>query len=176
MNIDVKDLPLHMQKQVLRKLAEEEKARQGNRRANRDKAKAKRGVEMPRDLMGDGNVDQSGEMASKYHARKVTLTLNDGTEHTFDSRHEAQVYSELALLEQAGEISDLRIQVPYELIPSQRAPSGKAYRNCKYIADFVYRDSAGNIVVSDAKGVKTKEYTIKKKLMLQVYGIEIKEV
>lgn len=87
----------------------------------------------------------------------------------------------------AGEISDLRRQVPYNLIPPQREPDtvgarggvkpGRLIeRGVDYIADFVYRDKAGNIVVEDAKGVRTKEYIIKRKLMLWVNGIRIKEV
>lgn len=49
-------------------------------------------------------------------------------------------------------------------------------RRCEYVADFVYRDRQGRLVVEDVKGVRTKEYIIKKKLMLWVYGIEVKEV
>ena len=79
--------------------------------------------------------------------------------------------------EKAGEISNLRIQVPYVLFPSTKAPSGKTYRPCRYIADFVYVDNAtGETVVADAKGMKTKEYAVKKKWLLKDWGIEIKEV
>ena len=160
MRINVTDLPLHMQKQALRKLAEEEKRR--NRTAL--------------DWDDSSVIESEKKPKNKYGAKKVTLEMPDGTEHTFDSKHEAEIYQELALMEKAGEISNLRIQVPYELIPPQVAPSGKKYRNCKYIADFVYEDAEGNTVVSDAKGHRTKEYILKKKLMLKVWGIEIMEV
>lgn len=48
-------------------------------------------------------------------------------------------------------------------------------RGVYYIADFVYyRD--GEYIVEDTKGVRTKDYIIKRKLMLYVHGIKIKEV
>ena len=117
----------------------------------------------------------------KYHNRKVTI---DGI--TFDSKKEANRYCELKLLQQAGEISDLRLQVKYTLIPAQREPDtigkrggvkkGKLIeRECSYIADFVYQKN-GKTVVEDTKGMRTKEYIIKRKLMLWVHGIKIKEV
>ena len=177
MRIDIKDLPLELQKQALRKMAEEDSRGKVNHSIEMFSNTLQRHSDEQRSegKVKDGRGNFSKEN-SKYRAKKVTLTLNDGTEHTFDSRHEAKVYSELALLEQAGEISDLKIQQEFELIPKQIAPSGKTYRNCKYIADFVYTDSEGNKIVADAKGFRTKQFIIKKKLMLQVYGIEIKEV
>ena len=83
---------------------------------------------------------------------------------------------------EAGEIRDLRIQVPFVLIPSQvirddRGRKIKTERACKYVADFVYWDChRRRKVVEDTKGVRTKEYIIKKKLMLYVHGIVIYEV
>lgn len=172
MRIDITDLPLNLQKQALRKLAEIE-ARQGQSRAKSGGGEAKCGIA----LQGQSGAKQCGaKHSNKYHAKKVTLTLNDGTEHTFDSKHEAEVYQDLSLRERAGEISNLQLQVPYELIPKQKAPSGKTYRNCRYIADFAFNDSEGKPQVWDAKGFRTKEYQIKKKLMLHQWGIEIQEV
>ncbi len=95
--------------------------------------------------------------------------------------------AQLRLMERAGLISDLREQVPYELIPAQYGECGKNFRgratrvlierSCRYIADFVYTDKAtGQTIVEDTKGVRTKEYIIKRKLMLHVHGIRIKEV
>lgn len=103
---------------------------------------------------------------SKYCAHK---TMFDGI--AFDSKREAQRYAELRVLERAGEISNLRIQVPYELIPKQDAE-----RPVYYIADFVYLDHDGEEIVEDVKGVKTPVYIIKRKLMLHRYGIKIQEV
>lgn len=115
---------------------------------------------------------------NKLHAKKVQGTLADGTQHTFDSKHEYERYQALALLKRSGVISDLQIQVPFELIPKQKKSSGYE-RHVKYIADFVYVKD-GQKVVEDAKGYKKgaiyELFVIKRKLMLERYGIEVKEV
>jgi hypothetical protein len=104
---------------------------------------------------------------NKYHAEK-----SGG----YDSRKEHRRANELRLMQRAGLISDLREQVSYELIPAQRGADGKVIeRACSYVADFVYTDRDGNTVVEDTKGVRTDVYVIKRKLMLQVYGIRITE-
>lgn len=118
---------------------------------------------------------------TKYHNRKVR---RDGL--TFDSKKEHRRYNELLLLQQAGEITNLRRQVKFVLIPTQRVPNiigtrggvkkGKLLeRECAYIADFVYIQN-GETVVEDTKGVRTKDYIIKRKLMLYTQGIRIREV
>lgn len=107
---------------------------------------------------------------SKYHSKKIT---RDGI--TFDSVKEYKRYQELALLERVGQVSDLQRQVKFELIPSQRINGKVAERACTYVADFVYFQD-GQKVVEDTKGFKTKDYIIKRKLMLHVHGIRIKEV
>lgn len=123
---------------------------------------------------------------NKYGNRKITV---DGA--TFDSKKEAARYRELKLLERAGKISHLELQAKYVLIPAQRAPSCDTYKRgpnkgkpkpgkllekeCSYIADFSYfRD--GRFVVEDTKGVRTEVYKIKRKLMLERYGIQISEI
>lgn len=104
---------------------------------------------------------------SKYHAKKVGGHA---------SKKEHNRANQLKLMQRAGVISELREQVPYVLIPAQYDKAGKLLeRACRYIADFVYRDEDGNLVVEDTKGFKTPEYKIKRKLMLQVHGIRIKE-
>ena len=108
---------------------------------------------------------------TKYHSCKITF---DG--QTFDSVREARRYRELSLLQRAGEISDLRTQVKYTLIPSQKKPSGGTERPVTYTADFVYKNKAGSEVVEDAKGMRTQQYIIRRKLMLFRLGIEVKEV
>lgn len=109
---------------------------------------------------------------AKYGNKKTTL---NGM--TFDSKKEARRYSELLLLERAGAIHNLQTQVKYVLIPSQRDPvTGKVIeRECAYKADFVYTEN-GETVVEDTKGFRTKDYIIKRKLMLKVHGIRIREV
>ena len=121
---------------------------------------------------------------AKYNNKKVTV---NGI--TFDSHKEARRYGELRLLERSGAITNLARQVEYELIPVQKQTTeytdkkGKIRhktvvleRAVKYIADFVYYDKNGQLVVEDAKGVRTKEYVIKRKLMLYMYGIKVREV
>lgn len=120
---------------------------------------------------------------SKYKAHKVIV---NGIK--FDSKKEAKRYKDLLLLEQAGTIKDLQRQVKYVLIPAQYAPDiigkrgghkrGKLLeRECSYVADFVYTDTeSGQTVVEDVKGFRTEVYKIKKKLLLERYGIQIKEV
>lgn len=109
---------------------------------------------------------------TKYNNKKITV---DG--QIFDSKKEANRYKELRLLEKAGAIKDLRMQVKFTLIPAQRdEATGKVVeRECSYKADFVY-DEDGKAVVEDVKGFRTKEYIIKRKLMLYQYGIRIREV
>lgn len=138
-------------------------------------------------------MNQTGKKASKYKSEKVSAFLLDGTPHTFDSRKEYDRYQELALMERAGQISNLKTQVTYELIPAQREPDifgprggvkrGKLLeRECSYVADFVYTDSNGETVVEDVKGYRDPasaayaKYTIKRKLMLWIHGIRIREI
>lgn len=118
-------------------------------------------------------------MRNKYHAQKCCV----GGE-VFDSRREMRRWNELIILEKAGEIKDLKRQVKYILIPAQREVVWKNGRpklgrviekECSYVADFVYEEN-GQTVVEDAKGYHTKDYIIKRKLMLYVHGIRIMEV
>ena len=124
---------------------------------------------------------------NKYNAKKVEY---DGL--LFDSQKEVLRYKELCLLCSEGVISNLQRQVKYILIPTQREPAvlgprgglkqGKLLENeCSYIADFVYTvNETEEMVVEDVKGYKKGEaykvFTIKRKLMLFVYGIQIKEI
>lgn len=107
---------------------------------------------------------------NKYRNKKVIV---NGIE--FDSKREAQRWAQLKLLERAGEIANLERQVSFELIPAQKIREKVVERACYYIADFVYTEN-GQQVVEDAKGVRTPEYIIKRKMMLYRYGIRIREV
>lgn len=119
---------------------------------------------------------------NKYKSRKTSV---NGV--NFDSRKEADRYIELNLLSRSGAIKGLKRQVRFELIPAQYepdiiSPRGKVKkgklieRAVSYIADFVYNDRDGNLVVEDVKGIRTKDYIIKRKLMLYIHGIKIKEI
>ena len=92
----------------------------------------------------------------------------------FDSKKEEARYAELALMQRAGLIHDLKRQVKFELIPAQYKDGKCIYRSVSYIADFIYKKN-GETIVEDTKGFKTPEYIIKKKLMLFIHGIVITE-
>ncbi len=112
-------------------------------------------------------------MRNKYGNKKITY---NGI--TFDSIKEKDRYIELRLLERAGAISDLQRQVKYMLIPAQRGENGKVIEKAIfYIADFVYSQN-GQIIVEDTKSpiTRTKDYILKRKMMLYFHGIQIKEV
>jgi hypothetical protein len=115
-------------------------------------------------------------MKNKYNAKKVIV---DGIQ--FDSRKEANRYYELKLLERAGEITDLELQKEFELIPAQRIDGKVVERAVKYKADFVYKEN-GKTVVEDVKGYRDPssagyaKFVLKRKLMLYVHGIRIREV
>jgi hypothetical protein len=107
--------------------------------------------------------------ASKYHNEKTGA---------YASKKEAQRAVELQLLERAGGISELREQVKFVLVPTQRDADGELIeRECSYYADFTYRDANGELVVEDVKSepTKTRDYRIKRKLMLWVHGVRIRE-
>lgn len=108
---------------------------------------------------------------NKYGAIKTKVSGK-----TFDSKAEAKRFAVLAMMEKAGEISDLRTQVPYFLHSQEDIDKCKKLklRPIKYIADFVYVQD-GVEVVEDCKGHRTQIYLMKRKLMIIVNGIEIKE-
>lgn len=123
-------------------------------------------------------------MRTKYGNRKVSV---DG--RVFDSRKEARYYLFLKDAERKGEISDLRMQVPYEIVPAiyedevvHLKTKDKIVKRCvqkavHYVADFVYHDNAsGREEVVDVKGGKatiTREFILKKKMMKHRYDIDI---
>ena len=106
---------------------------------------------------------------SKYKNKKVVVD-----NILFDSKKEANYYTKLKILRDAGKISGLRLQEKFILQPSFKL-NGKTYRAITYVADFVYKDDKGMHVV-DTKGYRTDVYKIKKKLFMKKYGIEIEEV
>ena len=124
---------------------------------------------------------------SKYNANKV----KDADGEVFDSLLERRRWAYLQIAEKAGEIQNLERQKKYILIPAQYAASDEVYqkgphkgepkpgklleKECSYYADFVYLKD-DRVIVEDAKGVETKEFRIKKKLMLKEYGIAVKVV
>ncbi len=123
-------------------------------------------------------------MANKYRNRKIEA---DGI--VFDSKKEMRTYMYLKMQEERGEISELKTQVKFVLIPAQykttgHTKTGKPIKKCVerevcYYADFSYRDEKGRLHVIDVKSAITRKnpaYVIKRKLLRQVHGIELEEV
>ena len=156
MAVDVRDLSPKAQRQVYGKLLELQKNRSG---ATFDG--------------GEGNLTSQKKVAqngSKFGNKKVVV---DGIR--FDSKREARRYLDLRAMEIAGQIQNLQLQVKYTLIPSQRIDGKVVEREVSYVADFVY-DQNGTTVVEDSKGHRTKDYILKRKMMLHFHGIQIREV
>jgi hypothetical protein len=129
---------------------------------------------------------------NKYGAKKIT---DPATGYEFDSKAEYHRWCELRLLERAGKIHNLQRQVKFELIPTQREESTAVYKAgpqkglpkpgaviekpCSYVADFMYIDADGKTIVEDTKGCKKGAaydlFSVKRKLMLQKFGIRIIE-
>jgi hypothetical protein len=104
-----------------------------------------------------------GQKKSKYRAKRVEF---DGIK--FHSQKECSRYKVLKMLQERGEIRELKLQVKFELKVNEFVIE-------KYVADFTYYDKQGNYVVEDTKGFKTADYKRKKKWMKNVLGIEIFE-
>ena len=137
----------------------------------------------------EANLNWYRYKGNKYNAKKTeAIDHETGEQITIDSQAEAKRYEELKILLKIGEIKDLKRQVRFLLTEEVREPDtvgarggihkGKLIlRASSYVADFVYTDvSSGERVVEDAKGFKTKEYELKKKMMYEKYKILIKEV
>lgn len=96
----------------------------------------------------------------KYRNVKVEI---DGIR--FDSKKEAERYLTLKKWEEDGHITRLTLQPKYRLIPSQKFDHQENERPLDYKADFYYYDLDLDCeVVEDVKGVRTKDYVIKRKL------------
>ena len=153
------DLPPKMQEQAEAQIKDLRRVKSENRRS------------IPKQQENRSQTKSGG----KYGNKKAEV---DGM--IFDSQKEAAVYLELKLMQDGGLIKDLQCQVPFELVPKQKTEN-ETYRAVKYVADFVYTDCfTGEVVVTDVKGYKKgaaySMFTLKKKLMLHVHGIEVREV
>ena len=104
------------------------------------------------------------ERRGKYNAKKTEV---DG--RVFDSRAEARRYSELCLMEKAGEIKDIECQPLYQVWIADK-------HICNYFADFKYWTKDGAMIVEDVKGMKTPVYRLKKKMVEAQHNITITEI
>lgn len=113
--------------------------------------------------------NKEAQPRSKYRNKRVVA----GGLH-YDSKAEYRRHQELMLLEHSGEIRDLRFQVPFELVPSVRfIGARRAQPAMRYIADFVYVDKTGRQIIEDVKGCMTREFILKRHLMLALLGLHI---
>ena len=181
MAVDVKDLPPAYQEQALRKWAEQERK------------KKRQPIPCPADA-------EPGKPA-KYHNKPTERVTPAGAVLRFDSQKEARRYDELAALERAGKIRDLRMQVDFTLQEAYTDSEGKRVRAIRYKADFTYLRKMENggltkvpcldgkgyrlvhnpewkMVVEDVKSraTKTKTYAMKRKMMKERFNIDIQEV
>lgn len=186
MGIDVKDLPPAYQAQALRKWADAER---------------KKGRRPPTSPAANDR-----QTASKYHNKPTERVTAAGNVIRFQSQKEARRYDELILLEQAGQIRDLRLQVDFTLQEAYTDTEGKRVWAIRYKADFTYEkrvvrmvqkevpegppykssytrtanveETEWVFVVEDAKSrpTKTKTYAMKRKMMKERLNIDIQEV
>lgn len=172
MGVDVKDLPPAYQAQALRKWAEQERKK------------------------GRGHIPfpaaDAPQKARKYHNKPTERVTDSGAVLRFDSQKEARRYDELAALEQAGLIRELRMQVDFTLQEAYTDTEGRRVRAIRYKADFTYKkrpaywtryerqcpDGMWILVVEDVKSraTKTKQYAMKRKMMKERFNIDIQEV
>lgn len=145
-SVNILDLPPRYQRQALAKLAQGGKAR-----------------DAPRE--------------NKYHNQPTVRMTENASALRFDSKKEARRYDALMVQLRAGEICDLRLQVDFTLQEAYTAPDGQRVRAIRYKADFTYRRGS-EYVVEDVKSraTRTDKYAIKRKMMMDKFGISIQEV
>lgn len=137
------------------------------------------------------NLTEYRALGKKKNKHNAVRAIVDGEE--FHSKKEANRWCTLRIAEMKGLISNLRRQVPYELVPAQyeEVYTGEVYKrgpkkgqrkkkrvcveqSVVYYADFVY-DVNGETIVEDVKGQKLPDYIIKRKLMLYIHRIKVVE-
>ena len=130
--------------------------------------------------LGREQASKAMDNPKKYHNRKCAVTIPGSLKQiTFDSVKEARRFGELELMKNTGKIRDLRLQVNFTLQEGFTTAAGERVRPIVYRADFVYQEpspTGWRTVVEDVKGVRTKEYSMKRKMMLEKFGVDIREV
>ena len=157
MAINISDLPPKYQAQAVKKYMEQQ---------------ARRGP-----LPSAAAVQDHGKV-NKYRNTPTTRVTPSGAVLHFDSQKEARRYDFLIERVRRGEIGDLRLQVDFTLQEAYTDAEGRRVRAIRYKADFTYRERDGGLVVEDVKSrpTRTKEYSIKKKMLKDRFGIDITEV
>ena len=130
--------------------------------------------------LGRDQARKAMDKAAKYDNRKCTVTIPGSVKQiTFDSVKEARRFGELELMKNTGKIRDLRLQVNFTLQEGFTTAAGERVRPIVYRAGFVYQEpspTGWRTIVEDVKGVRTKEYSMKRKMMLEKFGVDIREV
>lgn len=108
-------------------------------------------------------VHTQRKKANKYNARKTTVCG-----HTFDSKREAEIYLDLLSRKQAGEIVRIGFQPSYTLLAGFKDNTGKNRKPITYTADFFVTYADGRNEVIEVKGVRTRDYLLRKKLFLHM--------
>ena len=128
-------------------------------------------------------VAADGRKPSKMNNIPTYRITDDGKKIRFASQKEAARYDELMLMRKYGMIRNMKLQPEYTLQEAYTTPEGERARAIRYKADFSYERDSKRIrpgwtdaVVEDVKGRRTDVYKMKKKMMLERYGIEMQEV
>ena len=123
-----------------------------------------RGRDMSKSLRLTAEQYQAMRDKKLPRVRNVKRKMVNGIE--FDSTREARRYQDLALMQTAGQIVNLRRQVPFEIRVNQ-------VYICSWLADFTYTTADGCKIVEDSKGFKTEIFKLKCRLVEAQYGIRI---
>ena len=172
--MDIKDLPPWAQAQAVNQIMARQRRSNGRSRA-------------PSAAAPDDEEEMPRRTAAKYHNRKAVRITAEGNTLEFDSQKEARRYDELVILLAAGKIRDLKLQPEFTLQEAYTTLEGVRVRAIRYRADFSYEratepDCCGEVhwlpVVEDVKSeaTKTRVYAIKRKLMHERLGIDVREV
>lgn len=100
---------------------------------------------------------------NKYNARKTTVCG-----YTFDSRREAEIYLDLLSRKQAGEVLRIGLQPQYTLLEGFTDNQGNRQKAITYTADFFVTFADGHSEVIEVKGMRTRDYLLRKKLFLHM--------
>jgi len=131
--------------------------------------------------LGDDAARSVSPRGARPASAPVERKYHETPTRGFASKREADRADQLRTLAAAGLIDGLQFQVPFLLLPDQRAPDGRLLeRRVSYVADAVYRwVDTGTRVVEDSKSPiarANRAYVIKRKLMLFVHHVPILEV
>ena len=100
---------------------------------------------------------------NKYNARKTTVCGR-----TFDSRREAEIYLDLLSRKQAGEVLRIGLQPQYTLLEGFTDNQGNRQKAITYTADFFVTFADGHSEVIEVKGMRTRDYLLRKKMFLHM--------